>query len=355
MPQITFPLTCACCGHALGPTHTAELCPACRTPIAQTLGQFGVDTETLAVNADVVCLGCGYNLRTISAGGVCPECAKPVADSLLGDELRHADANWLQRVRSGTTLLIWSFFLSIGAWIAAIALAEQVAPSTGFGVAYIIQTLGFLGVYALFCVGLFKATADDPSAPAGQYRPTFRRLARVCAVLPVPIFVATMVLAAYYSSGATQVVNAAVIATMLTSALSGLFMSLAAVGLFVCIRRIFVRARRRPLTLLASMFIALLVVTPVLMLAGQVLLVLALRGLVATGITPVTTASVTATAPATMPAVMPKASLMLVGGGMACVGSLLMVGCVVLGLVLLFKCRAVLGEMLRARSLDQPG
>ena len=56
------------------------------------------------IEVDTECIHCGYNLRGLTNEGRCPECGSPVDDSLRGNLLRHADPDWLDRLRFGASL-----------------------------------------------------------------------------------------------------------------------------------------------------------------------------------------------------------------------------------------------------------
>ncbi len=62
---------------------------------------------------DRLCVHCGYNLRGLPLDGKCPECGEAVRRSLLGDLLKYADPDWLDRLRFGAALKLWNILLML--------------------------------------------------------------------------------------------------------------------------------------------------------------------------------------------------------------------------------------------------
>ncbi|MCH8251137.1 MAG: hypothetical protein IID36_01655 [Planctomycetes bacterium] len=123
---------------------------------------------------DYPCAHCGYNLRGLSPEGSCPECATPVAQSLRGDLLEHADREWLERLRFGTTLLLWHIGLSIVGGIV-------VGVLVGIGMPPVLQSvlLFFGGAIGLW--GSFMITTQEPRISLTEDPVTWRKVIRVCA------------------------------------------------------------------------------------------------------------------------------------------------------------------------------
>lgn len=123
---------------------------------------------------DLACVHCGYNLRGLAYDHRCPECAKPVAGSLRGDVLKHADPDWLAKVRFGCGLKLWNIVFGILAGIAGVALV-----AVGFPVV-ILQVLGIAGM-ALGLWASFAITTQEPRIALQEDPLTWRRTIRVCA------------------------------------------------------------------------------------------------------------------------------------------------------------------------------
>jgi len=66
-------------------------------------------SPSAALATDVPCIQCGYNLRGLTSGGQCPECGKTIDESLRGELLRFANADWLRTIQRGISIaIIWA-------------------------------------------------------------------------------------------------------------------------------------------------------------------------------------------------------------------------------------------------------
>ena len=61
-------------------------------------------TVAQVLEEDTPCRRCGYNLRGLATTGLCPECGTAIALSLVGNLLKQAGPDWVERLRFGTAL-----------------------------------------------------------------------------------------------------------------------------------------------------------------------------------------------------------------------------------------------------------
>lgn len=149
------------------------------------------------------CVQCGYNLRGLEPTGNCPECAAPVGDSLVGDDLRHADQPWLRTVRTGLVLLAMAagaicawLFLVMLAFISALLDARNESP-------FIEPTVALAPVIALgsavgASIGILLFTTLEP---VERVRPPVRArlVARRLTWVVVALWIAAALLGAAWS------------------------------------------------------------------------------------------------------------------------------------------------------------
>lgn len=131
---------------------------------------------TTAIAEDQACAHCGYNLRGLSLDGKCPECFTPVEQSLRGNLLKHADPDWLDRLRFGTSLKLWNLVIGLAVTIAAMVFAIS-------GVLLSVPTLltlvpGAVGLWASFVI-----TTQEPRISLQEDPVTWRKAIRTCAIL----------------------------------------------------------------------------------------------------------------------------------------------------------------------------
>lgn len=133
-------------------------------------------TSTVAkvISEDTPCRRCGYNLRGLTATGLCPECGTPIALSLVGNLLRQADPEWLERLRLGASLKLWNIALSILVDVAAGAIVAAGLPQPQFKIIGIAG--GALGLWATFLI-----TSQEPRIALQEDPITLRKAIRVCA------------------------------------------------------------------------------------------------------------------------------------------------------------------------------
>ncbi|MGD8451182.1 MAG: hypothetical protein PVJ57_05135 [Phycisphaerae bacterium] len=129
------------------------------------------------------CCRCGYNLRGLEPEQLCPECAQPVHDSLVANDLRYANRQWLSQVRSGLALLVLavggicaSVLLFLAATIVG-ALARMRGGSAGDIMWIVALTCSIVSVVPAF-LGMLLLTVQEPAERLG--RPVWARLAARC-------------------------------------------------------------------------------------------------------------------------------------------------------------------------------
>ncbi|MHC4609534.1 MAG: hypothetical protein ACYS7M_04225 [Planctomycetota bacterium] len=128
------------------------------------------------IQQDMACRRCGYNLRGLTPAMACPECSTPVGESVHGDLLAYADPDWLDTLRRGTVLKLWSILVAIvGAVFGAIA-GGLGAPQDAALI--LILPAAALGVWAVFLI-----TAQDPRISLHEDTVTLRKVVRICTVI----------------------------------------------------------------------------------------------------------------------------------------------------------------------------
>lgn len=104
-------------------------------------GYEGLDTspapaDTGSLDYDLPCRHCGYNLRGLDVSRACPECGTAVGRSLLGDQLRYSDPQWVSLLAKGANLILWSvlvrLLLGIVGFFAGITAATSGAQTVVF-------------------------------------------------------------------------------------------------------------------------------------------------------------------------------------------------------------------------------
>ena len=116
--------------------------------------------------------------------GKCPECGEAVQRSMRGDLLKHADPDWLERLRFGAALKLWNILLTttgvIGftVIIAVLNLPQQSMP-------IMMAAAGAFGLWASFVI-----TTQEPRIAMREDPVSWRKMIRTCATIA---FVASIV------------------------------------------------------------------------------------------------------------------------------------------------------------------
>lgn len=355
MATIDFDLPCLHCSGNLRGADVTGVCPHCQMPVAHSINTRAIDPASMTVAADVSCAGCGYNLRTLWAGAVCPECAKPVVQSLRADDLHFADVRWLRRVRSGVG---WLLVAVLG----VVALLAWVSVTGGSGSSAFAAVGGLLlSVVCLACggFGVFGITSPEPNSPAGV-RGRGAGIAGRWLGVGSPVLLVLMY-------GPLGPLESAAGVRMILLILATLGIPACALCTLVYLRSLARRAKKSGLARLSSVLIWL-IVTAGASTAISICLVIYIgsrpgppprggagwAGYVATSQPAGTTLPVTTTTGPTAPAAPPS---MLAGAWVLAftaaflAASILGLACYVIGVILLFRYRALLGAMI---SREQP-
>jgi len=123
---------------------------------------------------DTPCRRCGYNLRGLAATGLCPECGTAIGLSLVGNLLKQADPDWLDRLRLGTALKLWNIALGIVVVVAAGAIMAAGLPQP-------LVTIVALAGSAFGLWATFLITSQEPRIMLQEDPITLRKALRACA------------------------------------------------------------------------------------------------------------------------------------------------------------------------------
>ena len=132
----------------------------------------------MQISEDTPCVQCGYNLRGLTQDKSCPECGTPIARSVLGDQLRYAEPEWLDKLRFGTSLKLWNILIAI-----VIVAVGMIIMSVGLPQAMVnlLALVGAgIGLWAAFLI-----TTPEPRVLMREDPINLRKLVRACAVASV--------------------------------------------------------------------------------------------------------------------------------------------------------------------------
>ncbi|MFQ5495590.1 MAG: hypothetical protein ACE5EX_09440 [Phycisphaerae bacterium] len=205
--QLDVDMPCVACGYNLRGMVTDGTCPECAAPVVLSLADrpFVARPERDGpVDPDLTCVRCSSPLQGQTLHGHCLTCRSPVWFSLHGPWLRARDPKWLQRVRSGFTMWLWSLGMTIvistaggivGAVWAATQAAAPPAGGTGAGGNVAVATgelekLQWMFMFPalipliLAVIAAYRITASEPGAAEGGERPGLRRAVRLLSLVP---------------------------------------------------------------------------------------------------------------------------------------------------------------------------
>jgi hypothetical protein len=138
------------------------------------------DSELLqparTITEDIQCTRCGYNLRGLTLDKLCPECAAPVARSIHGRLLRYADPDWLDRLRLGALVMLWTLLIGLAGAIGVVIATQVGAPG-------VVASVPILLAAALRLWAAFLVTTSEPTIALEEDPFALRRVVRACAVV----------------------------------------------------------------------------------------------------------------------------------------------------------------------------
>lgn len=116
------------------------------------------------IDHDLPCRHCGYNLRGMTEDRACPECGTAVGRSLLGDQLRFSDPDWVRTLARGAGWILWSVLIGIalGISVAVISFVLELNNGSTSALKDVYVLLSFLPSL-IYCVGVWFITAPEPS------------------------------------------------------------------------------------------------------------------------------------------------------------------------------------------------
>jgi hypothetical protein len=146
---------------------------------------------------DKTCIYCGASLAGLIASDRCPGCGKLAVDSLLGDNLRDADAPWVRTVLRGLLIMTIGYGLLIIDRLLTItqfAITQTLGPyHEVHGLFFYQRFIAFGGLTGLL-VGLWMLTQREESDALIARRRGLAWVLRVAMILGVMAFLAPMTL-----------------------------------------------------------------------------------------------------------------------------------------------------------------
>ncbi len=186
--SFTPDVQCTNCGGSLGGLASLGMCAEC--------GSSQPNATFAPIDHDCSCRDCGYALRGLLPTSVCPECSKPVWQSLRGDYLRYASAEYLSQLRSGLNwflngvLLLIAFPLATGVLL---VLAARMFSSIWPGVRSVIFPLAFFIPWSCIAWGIWKFTTIDPTYEGGADPSGARKVLRTTLLCGVALIIISVI------------------------------------------------------------------------------------------------------------------------------------------------------------------
>ncbi len=139
------------------------------------------------IDDDLPCRHCGYNLRGLTEDRACPECGTAVGRSLLGDQLRFSDPDWVDTLARGANWILWSALLGILLGIAG-GVVEVVMAESGMSVGGVEVLVLMLSAVSpiLWLIGIWLITSPEPGVME-QTELTLRLLLRWTAAISIVV------------------------------------------------------------------------------------------------------------------------------------------------------------------------
>lgn len=152
------------------PTETSDAPPFEWPPDGPALDDDG------RLVGSVLCRRCSYDLRGQAAAGACPECGSAVGWSVLGDQFRFCDPNWVESLARGST------------WLAFGVLCTAVSGFAGESLGAVVAALA--GVAIL--IGGWMMTTQEPTRTPGRLELAIRICLALGLVSNIAAFFATV-------------------------------------------------------------------------------------------------------------------------------------------------------------------
>lgn len=141
------------------------------------------------VDSDRYCNTCGYNIRGVAISGSCPECGAAVADSLRGEMLQYAGAEYLQSLATGLKWILhgilWFIGVAVVGGLVGIVVVMQ-RPLLEHAVSWVSDGLLFGLSIWIFC-GYMRVTQPDPQFAGVEHAASARNVARIAAIVEIAL------------------------------------------------------------------------------------------------------------------------------------------------------------------------
>lgn len=139
------------------------------------------------IDDDLPCRHCGYNLRGLTEDRACPECGTAVGRSLLGDQLRFSDPDWVNTLARGAIWILWSALLGILLGIAGGVIGVMAGTNgTSAGEIEVIALMLAAVSPILWLIGIWLVTSPEPGVME-QTELTLRLLLRWTAAISIVV------------------------------------------------------------------------------------------------------------------------------------------------------------------------
>ena len=170
-----------------------------------------IEPPHLSQHTDLPCVRCAYSLTGLPLDAVCPECGTPISNTITGDRLEFADADYLASLTKGATLLnrattcilvliISLLLLAIGFAIAWEMIGTPIGEQfEGVGTFLVLAWILFSMV--LWFLGSLHLLTPDPHAPeppnVASARSTARFTAKIAFISSALIIIAQLAYQAF--------------------------------------------------------------------------------------------------------------------------------------------------------------
>ena len=136
------------------------------------------------VSTPRACIKCGYNVQGLFTSSACPECGTAVAESLRGDLLQHASADYIRTILTGHSWVLNSILVAIIVQVATVFITVASGAAGGSAPAREFTALASLVGMAVSVwgfLGYLKLTNPDPQFAGSSQPDLARRMVRTTA------------------------------------------------------------------------------------------------------------------------------------------------------------------------------